>query len=137
VRIAVPSLPPDGCPLLCFALSRIVMSATFAADRRKAALRPRRSTRAFPAAVADIAGLGFAGCIKAQPWSLNAVGYPENVEEATSHRPGYKILFCDGHTALVKRSDYLYPPQTAASWNSDHQPHPETWAPKYLWAVQK
>jgi hypothetical protein len=28
------------------------LSATVAADRRKAALRPRRSTRAFPAAVA-------------------------------------------------------------------------------------
>ena len=30
------------------------LSATVAADRRKAALRPRRSTRAFPAAVAEL-----------------------------------------------------------------------------------
>jgi hypothetical protein len=29
------------------------LAATVAADRRKAALRPRRSTRAFPAAVVD------------------------------------------------------------------------------------
>jgi hypothetical protein len=30
------------------------LSAIVAADRRKAALRPRRSTRAFPAAVAEL-----------------------------------------------------------------------------------
>jgi hypothetical protein len=42
------------------------------------------------------------------------------------------MLFCDGHVALLKRSDYWYPPRSASNWNSDHQPHPETRAPVNL-----
>lgn len=53
------------------------------------------------------------------------------------HGPGYNILFCDGHVAMVKRTDCLYPPRTAAKWNRDHQPHPEAWAPRNLWQVQE
>ena len=88
-------------------------------------------------AVADarsiqIGGAAIAGRIKMYPWSVT------NVSEVTPpHGQGYNILFCDGHVILVKRSDYLYPPRSASNWNSDHQPHPETWAPANLWAVQK
>ena len=87
-------------------------------------------------AVADarsvrIAGLGIAGRIKMYPWSISYAS-----EVAPPHQHGYNILFCDGHVAWVKRSDYLYPPRTASNWDSDNQPHPEAWAPMSLWAVQ-
>lgn len=72
---------------------------------------------------------GIAGQIKITPWSLAD-------EVAPPHEHGYNILFCDGHVALVKRSDYLYPPRTASNWNCDNQPHPEAWAPMNLWAIQ-
>ena len=51
------------------------------------------------------------------------------------HGQGYNILFGDGHVALVKRNDYLFPPRTAHNWNRDNQPHPEAWAPTAYWAV--
>jgi prepilin-type processing-associated H-X9-DG protein len=84
-------------------------------------------------AVADarsqIVGQGIAGSVKMLPWTFDN-------EAAPPHGLGYNILFCDGHVVFVKRSDYLYPPRTASNWNSDHQPHPEAWAPVSLWAVQ-
>jgi prepilin-type processing-associated H-X9-DG protein len=52
------------------------------------------------------------------------------------HIEGYNTLFCDSHVALVKRSDYLFPPRTAHNWNRDNQSHRETWAPRNQWAVQ-
>jgi prepilin-type processing-associated H-X9-DG protein len=73
---------------------------------------------------------GMAGTIKMIPWSFTG-------ELAPAHSGGYNTLFCDGHVAEVKRSDFLYPPRTACNWNSDNQPHPEAWAPQSLWAVQQ
>jgi prepilin-type N-terminal cleavage/methylation domain-containing protein/prepilin-type processing-associated H-X9-DG protein len=58
-------------------------------------------------------------------------------EKAPLHGQGYNILFADGHVALVKRSDYLFPPRTAHNWNRDNQPHPEAWAPTSQWVVQQ
>jgi prepilin-type processing-associated H-X9-DG protein/prepilin-type N-terminal cleavage/methylation domain-containing protein len=72
---------------------------------------------------------GIAGYIKMLPWTMDK-------EEAPPHGLGYNILFCDGHVVWVRRSDYLYPPRTAANWNSDDQPHPEAWAPVSMWAIQ-
>jgi prepilin-type N-terminal cleavage/methylation domain-containing protein len=60
-----------------------------------------------------------------------------HVETAPPHGQGYNILFVEGHVALVKRSDYLYPPRTAHNWNRDNQPHPEAWAPTSDWVVQQ
>ena len=90
-------------------------------------------------AVADarsikMAGLGIGGCIKMSPWTLSPLTVDR--EAAPPHGLGYNILFCDGHVVFVKRRDYLFPPRTASCWNSDHQPHPEAWAPVSLWAVQ-
>jgi prepilin-type processing-associated H-X9-DG protein len=58
-------------------------------------------------------------------------------ETAALHGRGYNILFADGHVALVKRSDHLFPPRTARNWNRDNQPHPEAWAPANQWVVQQ
>ncbi len=84
-------------------------------------------------AVADarsiIVGQRIAGSVKMSPWTWDN-------EAAPPHGLGYNMLFCDGHVAFVKRSDYLYPPRTASNWNSDNQPHPEAWAPVSMWAIQ-
>ena len=77
----------------------------------------------------EIHGQGIAGVIKTTPWKWDN-------ETAAPHGQVYNILFCDGHAAWVKRRDYLYPPRSASHWNYDDQPHPETWAPVNLWAVQ-
>jgi type II secretory pathway pseudopilin PulG len=69
------------------------------------------------------------------PWVLPP-GFIEREAEAP-HSQGYNILFGDEHVSLVKRNDYLYPPRTSHNWNRDNQPHPESWAPKNQWAVQK
>jgi len=86
-------------------------------------------------AVADArsesAGQGIAGGIKMSIWSFSCS------EAAPPHGQAYNILFCDGHAALVKRGDYLYPPRTARNWNSDNQPHPEAWAPTSDWVVAR
>jgi prepilin-type N-terminal cleavage/methylation domain-containing protein/prepilin-type processing-associated H-X9-DG protein len=82
-------------------------------------------------------GSGIAGGIKMSIWSFDAYGYFHGAEMAPPHAQGYNMLFCDGHVVLVKRRDYLYPPRSAAHWNSDHQPHPEAWAPESLWVVQQ
>jgi prepilin-type processing-associated H-X9-DG protein len=58
-------------------------------------------------------------------------------ETPPPHGNSYNILFVDGHGALVKRRDFLYPPRTASDWNSDNQPHPEAWAPASDWVVQQ
>ncbi len=62
--------------------------------------------------------------------------YYETKELPPPHGQGYNILFGDGHVALVKRSDYLYPPRCARHWNRDNQPHPETWPLPMDWAVR-
>jgi prepilin-type processing-associated H-X9-DG protein len=43
------------------------------------------------------------------------------------HGKGSNFLFCDGHAALVKRTDFINRTNTWQNWNSDHQPHMETW----------
>jgi len=84
----------------------------------------------------ETVGQGIAGVIKMSLWSFSAYTYFTGGEAGPPHGQGYNILFCDGHVVFVKRSDYLYPPRSASNWNSDHQPHPETWAPVNLWTVQ-
>jgi prepilin-type processing-associated H-X9-DG protein len=74
---------------------------------------------------------GLFGAIHMDPY------YPFKEETPPLHGAGYNILFGDGHVTLVKRSDYLYPPRSAPHWNRDNQPHPEAWAPRKEWVVQK
>jgi len=80
---------------------------------------------------------GIAGVIKMSPWSFSSHSYFGEREANPPHGRSYNVLFCDGHVVLVRRSDYLYPPRSAAQWNCDHQPHPEAWAPANLWAIQQ
>ena len=83
---------------------------------------------------------GLAGKWQMSPWRYV---YPLNnpprtvihVETAPPHGPGYNVLHVEGHIALVKRSDYLFPPRTATHWNRDNQPHPEAWAPREEWVI--
>jgi prepilin-type N-terminal cleavage/methylation domain-containing protein len=78
---------------------------------------------------------GFAGQEVMNPWDLG-MGFMAITEANAPHSEGYNLLFNDAHVDLVKRSDYLYPPRAAQNWNRDHQPHPEVWAARNLWAVQ-
>ncbi len=51
------------------------------------------------------------------------------VELAARHNRGENVVFCDNHVAYAKHSIWLKKTELArASWNNDHQPHPETWA---------
>jgi prepilin-type processing-associated H-X9-DG protein len=45
------------------------------------------------------------------------------------HGKSYNQLFCDGHVAAMNPWVLFNPTNTAAMWNSDHQPHPELWQP--------
>ena len=85
---------------------------------------------------AEIVGQGIAGTMDMFPWSFAWVSFLSGIEAPPCHGQGYNVVFCDGHVTWVKRSDFLYPPRSACNWNYDHQPHPETWAPANLWAVQ-
>lgn len=43
------------------------------------------------------------------------------------HPGGMNLVFCDGHVALMKWRDFTNNAASAALWNNDHEPHPETW----------
>ncbi|MGO8699480.1 MAG: type II secretion system protein [Limisphaerales bacterium] len=68
--------------------------------------------------------------------AMNAYWFAPN-ETAPLHGQGYNMLFSDGHVAMVKRTDYLFPPRTARNWNRDNQPHAEAWAPRSDWVVKQ
>ena len=87
-------------------------------------------------------GKGIVGKWNMSPWKYEyhltrPTRVVTHLETAPPHGKGYNILFVDGHVALVKRSDYLFPPRTAHNWNRDNQPHPEAWASTSQWVVQQ
>jgi prepilin-type N-terminal cleavage/methylation domain-containing protein/prepilin-type processing-associated H-X9-DG protein len=43
------------------------------------------------------------------------------------HGRNYNQLFCDGHVAAMNPWELFNPTNTASLWNSDQQPHPESW----------
>jgi prepilin-type processing-associated H-X9-DG protein len=51
------------------------------------------------------------------------------------HGIAYNILYGDGHVTGTPRREYLSLPKSAAHWNRDNQPHPETWGPVSDWVV--
>jgi prepilin-type N-terminal cleavage/methylation domain-containing protein len=84
---------------------------------------------------------GIAGKWNMSPWRYvyhfaNSARVVVYVETPPPHGQGYNVLCIDGHVALVKRRDFLYPPRTAQHWNRDNQPHPEAWAPRSEWVIQ-
>ena len=119
----------SGCPRSIFQLQLGLGHLPKNMKKEPEVLAPSQMYAVADARSVKSAGLGIAGCIKMTPWTFDN-------ETPPPHSPGYNILFCDGHVALVKRSNYLHPPRTASNWNSDNQPHPEFWAPVNLWPVQ-
>jgi prepilin-type processing-associated H-X9-DG protein len=84
---------------------------------------------------------GLSGPWDMSPWKfeyhlINPTRTVVHTETAPPHGAGYNMLFCDGHVAFVKWTDYLYPPRTARHWNRDNQPHSEDWSPTNYWMVQ-
>ena len=47
--------------------------------------------------------------------------YPER------HGKRYNMVFCDGHVEGIDPAVAFNLTNSAARWNKDHQPHPETW----------
>jgi prepilin-type N-terminal cleavage/methylation domain-containing protein/prepilin-type processing-associated H-X9-DG protein len=45
------------------------------------------------------------------------------------HGKNYNQGFCDGHVSSMSPWVLFNPTNTAAMWNSDHQPHPDLWIP--------
>jgi prepilin-type N-terminal cleavage/methylation domain-containing protein/prepilin-type processing-associated H-X9-DG protein len=45
------------------------------------------------------------------------------------HGKNYNQVFCDGHVSGMSPWVLFNPTNTAPTWNSDHQPHPELWVP--------
>jgi prepilin-type N-terminal cleavage/methylation domain-containing protein/prepilin-type processing-associated H-X9-DG protein len=43
------------------------------------------------------------------------------------HGPSCNLVFCDSHVESMASLKLFNPTNTAARWNNDHQPHPETW----------
>lgn len=85
-------------------------------------------------AVADVRGTIQGSQLSGNP-KMSLYRFSGVDEAPPPHESGYSILFADGHVALIKRAQYLFPPMSAHSWNRDNQPHIETWAPSSEWAV--
>ena len=67
-------------------------------------------------------------------------GHPSSGPELAATHGGnkaYNIVFVDGHVEAVTRRNYLYPPVAASHWNTDNDPHTNSWAPVSEWSVQK
>ena len=120
-----------GCPKAMYQLKLGLGHLSRDAVREPEVLAPSEMY-----AVADARPIVVANGMEANP-KMVIYGFGVELKEAPPpHGQGYNLLFGDGHVALVKRTDYLYPPRTAHHWNRDNQPHPETWAPIAQWAVQ-
>jgi prepilin-type N-terminal cleavage/methylation domain-containing protein/prepilin-type processing-associated H-X9-DG protein len=52
---------------------------------------------------------------------------PPWLQSPPRHGRNYNFLFCDGRVAAIDPAIMFNPTNSAALWNIDHQPHPETW----------
>jgi prepilin-type N-terminal cleavage/methylation domain-containing protein/prepilin-type processing-associated H-X9-DG protein len=59
--------------------------------------------------------------------ALTCGGTPDFVSTPQRHGRNYNFLFCDGRVAAIDPAVIFNPTNSAALWNIDHQPHPETW----------
>ena len=66
-----------------------------------------------------------------QLWSgsdyLTCRSSPATIKYPLWHGRNCNVGFCDGHVEGMPPSILFNPTNTAARWNNDHQPHPETW----------
>ena len=55
--------------------------------------------------------------------STNGMSWPGNI-----HNNGANLLFCDGHVAYAKQTNWMAKTDRARRrWNNDNEPHAETW----------
>ena len=87
-------------------------------------------------AVADVRGTIHDSQLSGNP-KMSLYRFSGVTEAPPLHETGYGILFADGHVASVKRTNYLFPPRSAHSWNRDNQQHSETWAPIDEWGASR
>lgn len=66
------------------------------------------------------------GCLTSGPREFADRAY---IFDSARHGKNYNLLLCDGHIAAMNPWILFNPSNTAAVWNSDHQPHPEFWRP--------
>jgi prepilin-type N-terminal cleavage/methylation domain-containing protein/prepilin-type processing-associated H-X9-DG protein len=75
----------------------------------------------WPSAGQPLAGAGPMLCGAGKYWP--AYSYPAR------HGKNYNVTYCDGHVESLAPGILFDPTRTAARWNNDHEPHPETWLP--------
>ncbi len=54
-------------------------------------------------------------------------GLAFRLQQPPQHRDDANMLFCDGHVSPIELSELFDVKKTAANWNNDYDPHPETW----------
>ena len=62
----------------------------------------------------------------ANAWDGSPVDF-SCVQQPPQHGMFFYMLFCDGHVSPVRIAHLFDVRKTAANWNNDNQPHPETW----------
>jgi prepilin-type N-terminal cleavage/methylation domain-containing protein/prepilin-type processing-associated H-X9-DG protein len=90
-------------------------------------------------APSDMIAIGESRLQKANVWGINYTmlwsGSDALVCGAMSSGPALprwhgqncNVAFCDAHVESIPAVRLFNPTNTAARWNNDHQPHPETW----------
>jgi prepilin-type N-terminal cleavage/methylation domain-containing protein/prepilin-type processing-associated H-X9-DG protein len=49
------------------------------------------------------------------------------IQNPPQHGQSFNVLFCDAHVSFIRIADLGICSKSAALWNYDHQPHPESW----------
>jgi prepilin-type N-terminal cleavage/methylation domain-containing protein/prepilin-type processing-associated H-X9-DG protein len=78
--------------------------------------------------VGDVAPGFTAGTIFGSSGSFDISSTNRSLWPGTSHNGQANMLFCDGHVESARQTNWVSSSETARRrWNTDHEPHPETW----------